>query len=60
MSNLIPTPKVAAAGISGAITVLLIWIAGLTGVPLTPEVASAITLLIMSGAAWLKKDNTNA
>jgi hypothetical protein len=60
MANLTPTPKVAAAGISGAITVLLIWIAGLTGVPLTPEVASAITLLIMSASAWLKKDNADA
>ena len=58
MSNR-PTPKVAAAGISGAITVLLIWIAGLTGVPLTPEVASAITLLIMSAAAYFKKDNAD-
>lgn len=59
MANLMPTPKVAAAGISGAIAVLLIWLAGMTGVPLTPEVASAITLLIMSGAAWFKKDNAD-
>lgn len=58
MANLAPVPKVAAAGIAGAITVVIIYLATLTGVPMTPEVASAITLLIMSAAAWIKKDTS--
>ena len=41
-----PTTKVAAGGIAGAQTVLVVWILGLLHVPVPPEVASALTVLI--------------
>jgi hypothetical protein len=59
MASLTPTPKVLAGGIAGAITVIIIYICTLTGVPMTAEVASALTLLIMSAASYFKKDTTN-
>jgi len=44
--SIAPTTKVAAGGAAGALTVLVVWILGLLHVPVPPEVASAITVLI--------------
>jgi hypothetical protein len=41
-----PTTKVAAGGVAGALTVLVVWILGLLHVPVPPEVASALTVII--------------
>lgn len=50
----LPTSKVAAGGAAGALTVVLVWLAGKVGLDLTPEVASALTVLLSTGAAYLK------
>ena len=50
-----PTPKVAVGGAAGAVTVVLVWAAGLFGVEVPPEVASAVTVLISTGAAYIKR-----
>lgn len=52
-----PTPKVQAAGAAGAVTVILVWIVGLLGVDIPPEVASAFTTLIAAAAGWLTPQN---
>ena len=48
-------PKVVAGGAAGAVTVVLVWIASLCNLPVPPEVASAVTVLISTGAGYLKK-----
>lgn len=52
-----PQQKVAAGAAAGAATVVLVWVLGMAGVVVPPEVASAITVLIGSGAAYMKRDN---
>ncbi len=47
-------PKVAAGGIAGALTVILVWLVGLAGVDVPAEVASAITVVIGFAAGYLK------
>lgn len=47
-------PKVQAAGAAGAATIVLVWIAALSGVDVPPEVASAATTLIAVAAGYLK------
>lgn len=49
-------PKVLASGTAGAATVVLVWVASMFNVDVPPEVASAVTVLISTGAGWLKKD----
>lgn len=49
-----PTAKVQAGGVAGAATLVLVAILGGLGVAVPPEVASAITVLIGTGAAYLK------
>jgi putative flippase GtrA len=44
--SIAPTTKVAAGGIAGALTVVVVWILGLLHVPVPPEVASALTVII--------------
>lgn len=53
-SGALPTSKVAAGGAAGALTVVLVWILGALGVDMPPEVASALTVLLSTGAAYLK------
>lgn len=48
------SPKVQAAGAAGAITVLLVWIAGMFGLDVPAEAASAFTVLISTVAAYIK------
>lgn len=50
-----PTPKVIAGAAAGAATVLLVWIARLFGLDVPPEVASAVTVLLAAGTAYLKR-----
>lgn len=51
-----PTTKVAAAGVGGSLTVLVIYVLGLFGVDLPPEVASALSALISFGAGYIVKE----
>ncbi|MGO9151604.1 hypothetical protein [Mycobacterium sp.] len=44
--SMAPTTKVAAGGVAAALTVLVVWILGLLHVPVPPEVASALTVII--------------
>ena len=48
-------PKVQAAGAAGAVTILLVWVAGMFGLEVPPEAASSFTVLVSTFAGWLKK-----
>jgi len=57
-------PKVkaatAGAGVSGAVTAILMWVVGLLGLDVPPEIASAFTTLIAAGFAyWAGYKKTN-
>lgn len=56
MNDPAPTEKVVAGGAAGAATVLIVFIAGQLGLEVPPEAASALTVLIGSAAAYLKKE----
>lgn len=47
-------PKVAAGGLAGAATVILVWVASLAGLSVPPEVASAVTTILSFAAGFLK------
>jgi biotin transporter BioY len=47
-------PKVAATGVAGSVTILLVWVAGMVGIPVPAEVASAFTVLVGFAAGYLK------
>jgi hypothetical protein len=49
-----PQTKVVAGGAAGALSVLVVYVAGLFGLDVPAEAASALTVLISSGAAYLK------
>ena len=49
-----PQPKVIAGGAAGALTIVLVFAAGLAGLDVPPEVASAVTVLISFAAGYLK------
>lgn len=53
-SGALPTSKVAAGGAAGALTVVLVWLLGALGVDMPPEVASALTVLLSTAAAYYK------
>lgn len=46
--------KVAAGGAAGAATIVLVWLAGLKGIEVPAEVASALTVLFSTAAGWVK------
>lgn len=48
-------PKVQAAGTAGALTILLVWVAGLFGLDVPAEAASAFTVLVSTVAGYVKK-----
>jgi hypothetical protein len=50
-----PTPKVAAAGVGGAMALVLVAIGNAVGLDLPPELASAIVLVLSVGAGYLKR-----
>lgn len=49
-----PQRKVAAGGAAGAASIVLVWILGQAGISVPPEVASALTVLLGTGAAYLR------
>lgn len=51
-----PTQKVAAAGIGGSLSVVVVYVVGLFGLDLPPEVASAITALVSFAAGYLVRE----
>lgn len=53
-----PTAKVAATTVAGAVTLVLVWIAGMLGLEVPPEVSSAVTLLIAAAAGYLTPSRT--
>lgn len=49
-----PENKVVAGGAAGAVTVMVVWIAGMFGIDVPPEVASSFTVLVSFLAAYIK------
>ena len=47
-------PKIAAAGLGGALATIVVWVFQLAGVEVPPEVAAAFTALLSTLAGWLK------
>ena len=45
--------KAIAAGVSGAASILVVWVIGMFGITVPPEVASAATTLASTLFAWL-------
>jgi len=58
--SIAPTTKVAAGGVAGALTVLVVWILGLLHVTVPPEVASALTVIISFISSYLIKQRIPA
>lgn len=55
-----PTQKVAAAGIGGSLSIVLVYIIGVLGLELPPEVASAITAIIAFAAGYIVRERVPA
>jgi putative flippase GtrA len=51
-----PTAKVAAAGIGGSISIVLIWVLNRVGIDMPVEVASAITAIVSFLAGYFVKE----
>ena len=49
----VPERKVASGTLGGIAAVVVLWAIGLSGVEIPPEVASAITALVVAGIAYL-------
>lgn len=49
----VPERKVASGAFGGALAIVILWGIGLSGVDVPPEVASAITALVVAGIAYL-------
>lgn len=52
----VPSSKVAAVGVSGAATLVVVWVLGLMGVPVTPEIAAAIVVVVGAIAGYVKRE----
>lgn len=50
-----PTPKIAAAGVGGAIATLAVWIAAQFGVDMPQEVGAAIATVLSLTAGYFKR-----
>lgn len=55
-SSAAPTNKMTAVGISGALTVVLVYILGQFGVAMPVEVASAVTVLISFLSGYIVRE----
>ena len=55
-----PDRKVAAGGLSGALTTIVIWATDLAGVDMPAQVASAFVLVIMFAVSYLVPDRSDA
>jgi len=51
-SPLKPTKKVASGGVAASLTIIVVYVAGLLGLDVPAEVASAFTTLVGFGVAW--------
>jgi putative flippase GtrA len=51
-----PRPKVAAAGIAGALTVIVLYVAGQFGLDMPQEVAAAIATIAAFAAGYFKRE----
>lgn len=58
-STATPTPKVAAAGITGAAALIIVWVAGLFGLEVPAEVAAAFTVILAFVGGYLKADRSS-
>lgn len=47
-------PKIAVAGVAGAVTTILVFVVNELGVDVPPEVAAAVTTILSFGAGYLK------
>lgn len=54
--NITPTRKVTGAGAAGALSVIVVWIVGLFGVEVPPEVASAATTVFAFAGGFLVRE----
>lgn len=50
-------PKTTAAGVAGAVTLVIVFVLGRLGVEIPPDVAAAVTVIISFVAAYLKSAN---
>ena len=57
-NKLTPQPKVAAGGISAALTVVLIWTLSQVGLELPAEVAAALVMVVSFFVSYMKSDPT--
>jgi putative flippase GtrA len=55
----LPTRKVGSGALAGAVTVIAVWIIDLFGVEVPPEVASAITLILMFVTSYFVRDSSS-
>ena len=51
-------PKVGAAGVGGAVAVLVVYLLSLAGVELTTEVSAALATIFAFVAGYLKRDES--
>jgi hypothetical protein len=51
-----PTRKVSAAGAAGAVTILVVFIAGQFGLEVPPEAAAALTTLLAFAAGYARRE----
>ena len=49
-----PVPKVAAGGVGGAVSIVIVWVASQLGLDVPAEVASAFTTVVAFVAGYLK------
>ena len=49
----LPNRKVGSAGLAGALSVLVIWILGESGIDISAEVAAALTTVLMFAVGYL-------
>jgi hypothetical protein len=56
MDSKAPKPKVAAGGIAGALSILVVFAAGQFGLEIPPEVASALTVVVAFIAGYFKSE----
>ena len=49
-----PDRKVAAAGVAGSVTTVVVWAAGQAGVVIPPEVAAAVATIIAFAAGYVR------
>jgi hypothetical protein len=54
--SMAPKTKVAAGGVAGAITVLVVWVLGMFNVAVPPEVASAFTVIISFATSYFVRE----